>query len=229
MNEISHQPLHGKNRGEGWKGGTGNSDKGEISEACRAVAMAPTRGRGRPRGTSPQPDARKEGITKLRAEGYTLQEIGDIIGISRQRVDQILQPAKLKARTHFKYAVKVGKIPRPEICSRCGDPNPQGHHHDYSKDLDVEWLCPRCHANRSPGGFRPLHTRPEKKLKPAPIATRPRAGRRNRSTNHFLTFDGKTQCLATWAEKSGLLYTTLSNRLRRGWSVERAITMPTNP
>jgi hypothetical protein len=28
---------------------------------------------------------------------------------------------------------------------KCGDPDTQMHHHDYSKPLEVEWLCHRCH------------------------------------------------------------------------------------
>lgn len=36
---------------------------------------------------------------------------------------------------------------RPSNCSKCGKPHPKvhGHHSDYSKPLDVIWLCPSCH------------------------------------------------------------------------------------
>lgn len=51
-------------------------------------------------------------------------------------------------------AVKIGKVTRPTQCENCGDsPTPtkgrsliQGHHDDYSKPLDVRWLCTLCHA-----------------------------------------------------------------------------------
>jgi hypothetical protein len=58
------------------------------------------------------------------------------------------------ARTVFHAALRRGKIVRPEACERCGDKLGRsrlgrslihGHHHDYSKPLDVEWLCARCH------------------------------------------------------------------------------------
>lgn len=41
-------------------------------------------------------------------------------------------------------------------CEVCGDPNAYKHHDDYSKPLEVKWLCPkhhqRLHAEISKGG-----------------------------------------------------------------------------
>jgi ribosomal protein S27AE len=55
--------------------------------------------------------------------------------------------AKANARFALNRAVKSGRITKPSECSRCGvTGNIQGHHHDYSKRLDVEWLCSKCHA-----------------------------------------------------------------------------------
>jgi hypothetical protein len=46
---------------------------------------------------------------------------------------------------------------------------------------------------------------------------------RNTKTNRLLTYDGRTQCLAAWAEELGLKQATISTRLNRCWSVERAL------
>ena len=43
-------------------------------------------------------------------------------------------------------AVNEWGLHRPEQCERCGSAcKPHGHHHDYNRPLDVEWLCPTCH------------------------------------------------------------------------------------
>lgn len=53
---------------------------------------------------------------------------------------------KHNAREKLRYAVRRGKIIKPERCPVCKiKENLQGHHPDYSKPLDVEWLCGRCH------------------------------------------------------------------------------------
>ena len=53
-------------------------------------------------------------------------------------------PEKEKARMILGQAIKVGYIER-ESCRDC-DKKGQAHHPDYSKPLDVIWLCPIHHA-----------------------------------------------------------------------------------
>jgi hypothetical protein len=33
----------------------------------------------------------------------------------------------------------------PEPCERCGAPDAEKHHDDYSRPLAVRWLCRSCH------------------------------------------------------------------------------------
>jgi hypothetical protein len=54
----------------------------------------------------------------------------------------------------------------------------------------------------------------------------PKPQARNKSTNHLITHDGRTQCVAAWAEDLGLNRQAIYDRLRLGWSVERALTTP---
>lgn len=50
---------------------------------------------------------------------------------------------------------------------------------------------------------------------------------RNRRNNHSVTFNGKTQCIAAWADELKIKESTLGMRLGRyGWSVEKALTKP---
>lgn len=49
---------------------------------------------------------------------------------------------------------------------------------------------------------------------------------RNRRGNRLVTYGGTSRTVAEWAEMAGLKDTTLRNRLRSGWSFERAFTIP---
>lgn len=51
----------------------------------------------------------------------------------------------------------------------------------------------------------------------------------NRRVNILLKFNGKVQCLAVWARELGIGEWALASRIRRGWSIERALTTPVNP
>jgi len=46
---------------------------------------------------------------------------------------------------------------------------------------------------------------------------------RNRSNNILLTLNGKTQCLADWADELGLNRCTVRHRYCKGWPVERVL------
>jgi hypothetical protein len=54
----------------------------------------------------------------------------------------------------------------------------------------------------------------------------PKEQSRNIRTNHRLTFNGETRTCIEWAELIGLKETTLNERLRHGWTVQRALTEP---
>jgi ribosomal protein S27AE len=53
--------------------------------------------------------------------------------------------AKTKARRKLQAEVRAGRIVR-QPCEACGKPAAHAHHDDYSKPLEVRWLCPLCHA-----------------------------------------------------------------------------------
>lgn len=56
-------------------------------------------------------------------------------------------PQKHAAHQAVKMAIRRGDLETPHACEWCADVHAvlHGHHHDYSRQLDVMWLCPKCH------------------------------------------------------------------------------------
>ncbi len=52
---------------------------------------------------------------------------------------------KYKAKEMIERLVNKGIIKR-QPCATCGSDNGQGHHPDYSKPLEVVWLCQKHHS-----------------------------------------------------------------------------------
>lgn len=52
------------------------------------------------------------------------------------------------ARMAVHRAVKRGTLVRPDLCSQCNQPSRriEASHHDYTRPLDVRWLCSSCHG-----------------------------------------------------------------------------------
>ena len=54
-------------------------------------------------------------------------------------------PQKREAHQAVDNAVRDGRL-RKLSCSVCGSEESEGHHEDYSKPLEIVWLCPKHHA-----------------------------------------------------------------------------------
>lgn len=59
----------------------------------------------------------------------------------------LANPEKRRAHKKLEYAVRVGRVAR-RCCERCGSDKAQAHHDDYSRPLEVMWLCQPHHRER---------------------------------------------------------------------------------
>lgn len=65
-----------------------------------------------------------------------------------QRENQkINEPEKIAARYAVSNAIRDGRLVK-QPCEVCGKENAHGHHEDYSKPLEVNWLCHTHHMER---------------------------------------------------------------------------------
>lgn len=54
---------------------------------------------------------------------------------------------KVRAQRKVRRLILRNEMER-QPCERCGGPKAQAHHDDYSRPLEVMWLCPRHHRER---------------------------------------------------------------------------------
>jgi hypothetical protein len=80
---------------------------------------------------------------KKRNPGYFEKYIDYTKAWSRIKKWKIKNPEKSKAHSKVSYALKTNKI-KKEICF-CGNVKSEAHHEDYSKPLEVTWLCRKHH------------------------------------------------------------------------------------
>ena len=137
-------------------------DHSTISRAAQRFGIA----------FAPKYQLREQDVRRLRNEGLTIREIAHRLGRSTSRVTKVLRamglaergplsgplscsrkrnarweqkyPEKRRAHKVVEKALDAGRIQRMD-CECCGEKKTHAHHDDYSRPLDVRWLCARCH------------------------------------------------------------------------------------
>jgi hypothetical protein len=59
----------------------------------------------------------------------------------------VVAPERGEARRIYEGALRDGTLVR-QPCEKCGKSPAHGHHEDYSKPIEVVWLCPFHHVKR---------------------------------------------------------------------------------
>lgn len=70
--------------------------------------------------------------------------------VKRERRERyrLLHPEKTRAHRLLSTAVRREKIAKPQLCECCRRKRArEAHHHDYSKPLEVLWVCYQCHKD----------------------------------------------------------------------------------
>jgi len=64
-------------------------------------------------------------------------------------------PVKVAANKAVGNAVRDGRLMKPDSCENCGGAGQriEAHHPDYSKPLEVVWLCSVCHGREHQEAF----------------------------------------------------------------------------
>jgi hypothetical protein len=82
---------------------------------------------------------------QMRAE-YAATDRGRKRGAAAKQAWAERNPEKLKAQWAAQNAVRDGRLKRKTECEVCGsEKNIEKHHDDYSKPLEVRWLCKKHH------------------------------------------------------------------------------------
>jgi hypothetical protein len=79
------------------------------------------------------------------------KRVGEARAVHAERARQyrLRNPEKVAARVAVRTAIRTGQLVRLECCERCGKAcKTEASHWDYSRVLDVEWLCRQCHEEK---------------------------------------------------------------------------------
>lgn len=88
----------------------------------------------------------------IASKKYRSTEAGKIKFREMQLKNKDKYRIKNNARVLMAYHLSVGHIVKPKKCSICNITKKlDGHHEDYSKPLEVIWMCRLCHKRHDRG------------------------------------------------------------------------------
>lgn len=94
---------------------------------------------------------KRDQILRKQRERYRAKRDKINARLSNRRYDPV-SAEKQRAREAVHWAVRSGRLDKPDACADCKERlSPhliQAHHEDYSKPLEVHWLCSSCHGKR---------------------------------------------------------------------------------
>lgn len=76
---------------------------------------------------------------------YRKSNKGRAVKVKNQAKYAASNPEKCKAHGIVSRAIKAGQLTRGQ-CEVCNAENAHAHHDDYTKPLDVKWLCHKHHV-----------------------------------------------------------------------------------
>jgi ribosomal protein S27AE len=72
--------------------------------------------------------------------------------LASDRLYRLRYPERCAAKSAVQRAIRSGDLTRPQTCEVCGRSQKlQAHHEDYSRPLEVHWICSRCHMRHHAG------------------------------------------------------------------------------
>ena len=83
---------------------------------------------------------------------YRQTEAGKMVSAKASKKTRQKYPERRVAGNAVSSAIQRGKLIKSVFCEECGLPaETEGHHPDYSKPLEIEWLCRKCHVEKHKG------------------------------------------------------------------------------
>jgi hypothetical protein len=80
-----------------------------------------------------------------RLRNYQRSEAGKAAARRSDQRQRVKHPERIFARGVVLAALRAGML-KKQPCRKCRAPKAQAHHPDYTKPLDVDWLCRPCHG-----------------------------------------------------------------------------------
>lgn len=98
-----------------------------------------------------RPNAKERSRKNCARESAKYASDPDYRSMKARKLREYRRKHKDKSAAHavIRRGLKNGKVVAKEFCERCNcDGKLHAHHEDYSKPLDVMWLCTSCHGKR---------------------------------------------------------------------------------